>query len=64
MTKLEYGKCKKLMEEAIRKTSNSKEDYKAYERLRNERIIRAAIDRVFYWRIANEKILVRKIKVF
>lgn len=52
------------MEEAIRKTSNSKEDYKAYERLRNERIIRAAIDRVFYWRIANEKILVRKIKVF
>lgn len=36
MTKLEYGKCEKLMEEAIRKANNSNEDYKAYERLRKE----------------------------
>lgn len=32
MTKIEYGKCVKLMEEAIRKTNNSNEDYRAYER--------------------------------
>lgn len=36
MTKLEYGKCEKLMEEAIRKANNSNEDYKAFERLRKE----------------------------
>lgn len=36
MTKTEYGKCKKLMEEAIRKANNSNEDYKAFERLRKE----------------------------
>lgn len=36
MTKTEYGKCEKLMEEAIRKANNSNEDYKAFERLRKE----------------------------
>lgn len=36
MTKIEYGKCEKLMEEAIRKAINSNEDYKAYERLQKE----------------------------
>lgn len=36
MTKIEYGKCVKLMEDAIRKAINSSEDYKAYERLRKE----------------------------
>lgn len=36
MTKIEYGKCEKLMEEAIRKANNSNEDYRAYERLHKE----------------------------
>lgn len=36
MTKIEYGKCVKLMEEAIRKANNSNEDYRAYERLKKE----------------------------
>lgn len=30
MTKIEYGKCVKLMEEAIRKAKQSDEEYKAY----------------------------------
>lgn len=36
MTKKEYEKAEKLMEEAIRKANDSKEDYKAYERLLKE----------------------------
>ena len=36
MTKIEYGKCVKLMEEAIWKANNSNEDYRAYERLKRE----------------------------
>lgn len=36
MTKVEKSKCKKLMEEAIRKANNSNEDYKTYERLYKE----------------------------
>ena len=36
MTKIEYGKCEKLMEEAIRKANDFHEDYKAYERLSKE----------------------------
>lgn len=41
MTKLEYGKCEKLMEEAIRKARQSNEEYKAYNQLLNERKIEA-----------------------
>ena len=33
MTKSENKRCEKLMDEAIRKAINSKEDYKAYEKL-------------------------------
>lgn len=33
MTKVENNRCKKLMEEAISKANDSKEDYRAYERL-------------------------------
>ncbi len=36
MTKIEYEKAEKLMEEAIRKASDSKEDFKSYERLLKE----------------------------
>lgn len=36
MTKAEYGKCEKLMEEAIRKANRFNVDYKAYERLHKE----------------------------
>lgn len=36
MTKAEYRKCEKLMEEAIRNANNSNIDYKAYEQLRKE----------------------------
>lgn len=33
MTKAENTRCEKLMNEAIRKAADSKEDYRAYERL-------------------------------
>ena len=33
MTKVENMRCEKLLDEAIRHASNSKEDYRAYERL-------------------------------
>ena len=33
MTKVENMRCEKLMDDAIRKASNSKEDYRAYEKL-------------------------------
>lgn len=36
MTKQENKKCKNLMYDAIRKATNAKEDYKAYERLTKE----------------------------
>lgn len=36
MTKIEYRKCEKLMEEAIRKVNDSNADYKAFERLSKE----------------------------
>lgn len=41
MTKLEYGKCEKLMEEAIMKIRQADEEYKAYNRLLNEDTIKA-----------------------
>lgn len=41
MTKLEYGKCVKLMEEAIRKAKQSDDEYKAYNQLLNEDIVKA-----------------------
>ena len=36
MTKVENKRCEKLLDEAIRHASNSKEDYAAYERLLKE----------------------------
>jgi len=36
MTKQEVNKCETLMYDAIRKATNSKEDYAAYERLLKE----------------------------
>lgn len=36
MTKIEYRKCVKLMEEAIWKANNSNEDYRTYERLKSD----------------------------
>lgn len=41
MTKIEYGKCVKLMEEAIRKAKQSDEEYKAYNQLLNKDIVKA-----------------------
>ena len=36
MTKVEYKKCEKLMDEAIRKANDSNADYKVFERLSKE----------------------------
>lgn len=44
MTKIEYGKCVKLMEEAIRKAKQSEEEYKIYNQLLNEDTIKAEIE--------------------
>lgn len=41
MTKTEYGKCEKLMEEAIRKVKQADEEYKTYNQLLNEDTIKA-----------------------
>ena len=41
MTKIEYGKCVKLMEKAIRKAKQSDEEYKAYNQLLNKDIVKA-----------------------
>lgn len=41
MTKTEYGKCVKLMEEAIRKAKQSDDEYKIYNQLLNEDTIKA-----------------------
>lgn len=45
MTKIEYGKCVKLMEEAISKAKHADEEYKAYNRLLNECKIDAETER-------------------
>lgn len=44
MTKIEYRKCEKLMEEAIRKARQSDEEYKAYNQLLNEDTIKAEVE--------------------
>ena len=36
MTKLEYMKCEKLMDEAIRNAENANESWKKYERYKKE----------------------------
>ena len=41
MTKIEYEKCEKLMEEAFRKARQSAEEYKTYNQLLNEDTIKA-----------------------
>ncbi|MEY8333224.1 hypothetical protein AALB53_08970 [Lachnospiraceae bacterium 47-T17] len=41
MTKIEYGKCEKLMEEAIRKAKQAEEEYKTYNQLLNKDIVKA-----------------------
>lgn len=41
MTKIEYGKCEKLMEEAIMEMRQSNEEYKAYNQLLNKDITKA-----------------------
>ena len=41
MTKIEYGKCEKLMEEAIRKAKQAEEEYKTYTQLLNKDIVKA-----------------------
>lgn len=44
MTKLEYEKCEKLMEEAIMKIRQANEEYKAYNQLLNEDTIKAEVE--------------------
>lgn len=44
MTKTEYSKCVKLMEDAIWKAKQSDEEYKAYNQLLNEDTIKAEIE--------------------
>lgn len=44
MTKTEYSKCVKLMEEAIRKAKQSDEEYKTYNQLLNNDMIKAEIE--------------------
>ena len=41
MTKIEYGKCEKLMEKAIRKAKQAEEEYKTYNQLLNKDIVKA-----------------------
>lgn len=53
MTKIEYSKCVKLMEEAIWKANNSNEDYRAYERLKKEG---KSIDTECKLRVADQEI--------
>ena len=43
MTKIEYGKCEKLMEEAILKAKQADEEYKAYNQLIKNDMIKANI---------------------
>ena len=44
MTKTEYGKCEKLMEEAILKAKQADEEYKAYNQLIKNDMIKANIE--------------------
>ena len=41
MTKIEYKKCEKLMEEEIRKAKQAEEEYKTYNQLLNKDIVKA-----------------------
>lgn len=45
MTKIEYGKCEKLMEEAIIKVKQSEEEFKICGQLINENEVKADIER-------------------
>ena len=36
MNKIEYKKCEKLMDDAVRKANDFHDDYRAYERLNKE----------------------------
>ena len=45
MTKIEYGKCEKLMEEAIIKAKQSEEEFKKCGQLINENEIKADLER-------------------
>lgn len=44
MTKAEYGKCEKLMEYAIQKAKQADEEYKAYNQLIKNDMIKAEIE--------------------
>ncbi|MDE7423947.1 MAG: hypothetical protein K2N51_09670 [Lachnospiraceae bacterium] len=44
MTKVEYGKCEKLMFDAIQKAKQADEEYKAYNQLIKNDKIRAEIE--------------------
>lgn len=44
MTKIEYGKCEKLMEEAILKVKQADNEYKTYNQLINSDTIKAEIE--------------------
>lgn len=44
MTKIEYRKCEKLMEEAIQKVKQANNEYKAYNQLINSDTIKAEIE--------------------
>ena len=44
MTKAEYGKCEKLMFDAIQKVKQADEEYKAYNQLINNDTIKAEIE--------------------
>ena len=45
MTKIEYKKCEKLMEEAIQKVKQSDEEFKICGQLINENEVKADIER-------------------
>lgn len=45
MTKIEYGKCEKLMEEAIQKVKQSDEEFKICGQLINVNEVKADIER-------------------
>ena len=45
MTKIEYKKCEKLMEEAIQKVKQSEEEFKICGQLINENEVKADIER-------------------
>ena len=43
MTKLEYMKCEKLMNEAIRNAENANESWKKYERYKKDNMVEVEI---------------------